>query len=166
MSSSRILGCARGRGLCAGCRGSWGWWAPPRRGWPSLGTPGWPRVGWGKEEGSPAVLPAPRYLLHGQRARLLRLLRGVKTQPTARARGSVRCSLGVLPASPRLVRLAPLRALEPTVNSSPVTTSFTLCVASEQPAGCNYRLGLFRAVAAADQHVQQVDSCRRRDYFF
>lgn len=51
-------------------------------------------------------------------------------------------------------------------NSSPVATSFTLCVASEQPSGCNYRLRLFRAVVAADQHVQQVDSWRRRDSFF
>lgn len=57
------------------------------------------------------------------------------------------------------------RRLGADCDSSPVTTSFTLCVASEQPAGCNYRLGLFRAVIAAGQHVQQVDSRRRRDSF-
>lgn len=58
---------------------------------------------------------------------------------------------GCSPPTSWAVQLAPwesqaLSALEPTVGSSPVTTSFTLCVASEQPAGCNYRLGLFRAV--------------------
>lgn len=78
--------------------------------------------------------------------------------------------LGVLLPTPRVVQLAPwesrpLGAWEPPLDSSPVTTSFAPCVASEQPAGCNYGLGLFRTVAA-DQRVQQVDSRRRRGSFF
>lgn len=51
--------------------------------------------------------------------------------------GDLSALLGVLPADPLAPRQSgPLGTLD----SSTVTTSFTLCVASEQPAGCNYRI--------------------------
>lgn len=115
-------------------------------------------MGWGKEKHSPAVLPA-LLCLHGRLDTLLGLLRAGDTHLRL-ALGASFEAAGPLPAGAGLVQL-PLResrlldALEPSANSNPVTTSSTLCVASEQPAGCNYRLRVFRAVAA-DQHYSRL----------
>lgn len=119
-------------------------------------------MGWGKEEGSPAVLPAPPSPPASPSAQAAaQCENSAYSSHSGDLSGAPRgCSL----PTPWAVQLAP-RESRP-LSSFPVTTSFSLCVASEQPAGCNYRLGLFRAVIAAGQHIQQVDSRRRRDSFF
>ena len=88
-----------------------------------------------------------------------------ENSPCARTQGIFPALLGGAPCRPprRFSWLLGRAGLSAPVDSSPIL----LCAwhqSSQQDVTTDS--GLFRAVVAADQHVQQVDSRRRRDSFF
>lgn len=127
-------------------------------------TPGGLGKGRGQPCSAPALLCLPRPAGHSHWAAAWCGHSG-----KACTRGTFPRLPGPLPAGPGVVQL-PLRRsrlLEPwsRLPIPPVTASFVLCVASEQPAGRNYGLRVFRAVAA-DQHYSRLTHKGQGIFFF